>query len=91
MNHVEEKILSQLKSLIHHYLEWNKILSQLKSLKRSKSYIALSLYPPIGSTTILDEGNRMYINEGRQGKYETVSESFYDQMVIKYDSRHKKQ
>lgn len=74
MNHVEEKILSQ-----------------LKSLKRSKSYIALSLHPPIGSTTILDEGNRMYINEGRQGKYETVSESFYDQMVIKYDSRHKKQ
>jgi hypothetical protein len=36
------------------------------------------------------EGNRMFINEGRQGKFDNVSESFYDQMVDKYDSRNKK-
>jgi hypothetical protein len=66
------------------------IASQLKSLKSHKSYIALSLHPPVGSTIIMAEGNRMFINEGRQGKFENVSEAFYDQMVGKYDSRNSK-
>ena len=66
------------------------IVSQLKSLKSRKSYIALSLHPPVGSTIIMAEGNRMFINEGRQGKFENVSEAFYDQMVGKYDSRNSK-
>jgi hypothetical protein len=63
------------------------IESQLKKMKREKKYTALSLFPPIGATTIQDDGNRMYINEGREGKFEDVSESFYDEMVKKYDSR----
>ena len=63
------------------------IESQLKKMKREKKYTALSLCPPTGATTIQPEGNRMYINEGRDGKFENVSESFYDAMVKKYDSR----
>jgi hypothetical protein len=63
------------------------IESQLKKMKREKKYTALSLWPPTGATTIQPEGNRMYINEGRDGKFENVSESFYDAMVKKYDSR----
>lgn len=66
------------------------IKSQLATLKSNKSYIALSLHPPVGSSIIMTEGNRMFINEGRQGKFDGVSESFYDQMVDKYDSRNKK-
>jgi len=63
------------------------IEAQLKKMKREKKYIALSLWPPSQSTTIQAEGNRMYINEGRDGKFEDISESFYDQLVAKYDSR----
>lgn len=66
---------------------YQEIESKLKKMKREKKYTALSLMPPVGSTTIQPEGNRMYINEGRDGKYEEVSESFYDEMVLKYDSR----
>jgi len=63
------------------------IALKLKQLKKEKQYIALSLYPPIGDTTIRSEGNRMFINEGRKGKWDNVSESFYDEMVNLYDSR----
>jgi hypothetical protein len=59
----------------------------LKKMKAEKKYIALSLQPPIGHSTIESEGNRMFINEGRDGKFDGVSESFYDLMVEKYDSR----
>jgi hypothetical protein len=62
---------------------------KLKELKRNKKYIALSLWPDIGMTTIQKEGNRMFINEGRDGKWENISESFYDTMVSKFDSRTK--
>jgi hypothetical protein len=65
----------------------NEIESKLKQLKRNKQYIALSLHPAIGNTTIEREGNRMFINEGRDGKWEDISEQFYDTMVEKYDSR----
>jgi len=63
------------------------ILNTLKSLKRKKKYLTLQLYPAIGSTTIQREGNRLFINHGRDGKFEDVSESFYDEMVVKFDSR----
>jgi|GEM_PF-3235098 hypothetical protein len=63
------------------------IESTLKKMKREKKYTALSLHPAFGATTILAEGNRMLINEGRGGKFENISESFYDEMVKKYDSR----
>jgi hypothetical protein len=65
----------------------NEIESKLKQLKRNKQYIALSLHPSIGNTTIEREDNRMFINEGRDGKWEDISEQFYDTMVKKYDSR----
>lgn len=65
----------------------NEIETKLKQLKRNKKYIALSLWPDIGLSTIQKEGNRMFINEGRDGKWEDVSECFYDEMVRKYDSR----
>jgi len=65
----------------------NEIESKLKQLKRNKKYIALSLWPPIGQSTIQSEDNRMFINEGRDGKWEGISEQFYDEMVNKFDSR----
>ena len=63
------------------------IESQLERMKQEGKYIALSLHPAFGKSTITREGNRMMVNEGRDGKYEEVSESFYDSMVVKYDSR----
>ena len=56
-------------------------------MKRQKKYVALSLWPSLGNTTITPNGNRMYINEGRDGKFEDITEAFYDEMVKKYDSR----
>ena len=35
----------------------NEIESKLKQLKRNKKYIALSLHPPIGHSTIQREDN----------------------------------
>jgi len=64
-----------------------KILNTLKKLKREKRYIALQLHPAIGHTTIEREGNRLRINEGRDGTFEGVSESFYDEIVDQFDSR----
>lgn len=63
------------------------IIQRLKSLKRNKKYIALSLHPAVGNSTIDKENNRLFINEGRDGKWERVSEAFYDEMVNKFDSR----
>jgi len=63
------------------------IVQRLKSLKRNKKYIALSLHPAVGNSTIDKENNRLFINEGRDGKWERVSEAFYDEMVNKFDSR----
>ena len=63
------------------------IETKLKQLKRAKKYIAVSLWPPVGSPIIEKEGNRMLINEGRGGKWEGVSEEFYDRMAQRYDSR----
>lgn len=65
----------------------SEIETKLKQMKRNKKYIALSLHPAIGNTTIRSEGNRMFINEGRDGKWENIDEIFYDNMVKKYDSR----
>ena len=65
----------------------NQIKGILQDLQDSGKYIALSLHPPIGSPMIEKEGNRMFINEGRDGKFEGVSEAFYDKMVQEFDSR----
>jgi len=58
-------------------------------LSGMNGWVGLCLYPPIGETMIQKQGNRMYVNEGRNGVFEDVSEKFYDEMVSKYDSRHK--
>jgi hypothetical protein len=58
-------------------------------LSGMNGWVGLCFYPPIGETTIQKEGNRMYVNEGRNGLFENVSEKFYDEMVSKYDSRYK--
>lgn len=63
------------------------IIKTLTGLKKNKKYIALSLHPAIGNSTISKEDNRLFINEGRDGKWEGLSESFYDEMVAKFDSR----
>jgi hypothetical protein len=64
------------------------IENKLQDLQEQRKYIALSLHPPLGDTTIRKEAvNRMFINEGRQGTFENVSEAFYDEMVEKFDSR----
>jgi hypothetical protein len=63
------------------------IIKTLTSLKKNKQFIALSLHPAIGNSTISKEDNRLFINEGRGGKWEGVSERFYDEMVAKFDSR----
>lgn len=59
---------------------------RLKELKEDKKWIALSLYPPAGETIIQEQGNRMFINQGRSGKF-ICSEKDYDSFVNKYDSR----
>jgi hypothetical protein len=56
-------------------------------MKKDGKWIALSLRPPLGQTVIHQDGNRMYINEGRDGEFNNVSESFYDKMVDKFHSR----
>jgi hypothetical protein len=62
---------------------------KLKQLEKRKAWIELSLWPPTGNTTIEKQDNRMYINEGRDGKWEGISEAFYNNMVMIYDSRDK--
>lgn len=64
----------------------NQIENTLKELQENGKYIAMSLHPPIGLTTIQENGNRLYINEGRDGKFE-CSEALYDALVIIFDSR----
>jgi len=63
------------------------IALKLKEMKKKKRYIALQLHPPSGDTIIRKENNIMYINEGRDGKWEDVRESFFNNMVNVYDSR----
>ena len=72
---------------MNYTLDEMEIALKLRQMKKDKRYIALSLYPPIATTTIEKEGNRMFINEGRDGKFEDITEAFYDEMVKKYDSR----
>lgn len=67
----------------------NIIISTLSNMKRNKRYTALSLHPPFGSKVIQKENNRLFINEGRDGKFEEVSEELYDRLVDKFDSRYK--
>ena len=68
-------------------LQEKAVKAQLASLRSQKKWIGLSLRPAIGSTIITEENNRLFINEGRDGEFENISESFYDSMVLKYDSR----
>lgn len=67
----------------------SQITQKLTKMKKDRKYISLSLHPPFGSSVIQRENNRLFINEGRDGKYEGVSELFYDSLVDKFDSRYK--
>lgn len=69
-------------------MEDTNISTLLSIMKRNKMYIALSLHPPFGSSVIQKENNRLFINEGRDGKFEDVSEELYDRLVDKFDSRY---
>jgi hypothetical protein len=62
----------------------------LQAMKSKGKWIALQLHPGLGASSIKAEGNRMFINDGRDGKWEDVSESFYDEMVNSFDSRYSK-
>lgn len=62
----------------------------LQAMKSKGKWIALQLQPGFGVSSIKAEGNRMFINDGRDGKWEDVSESFYDEMVNSFDSRYSK-
>lgn len=66
-----------------------KIIDKLETLLQNDKYIALKLYPGIGETTIKKQGNRLFINDGRDGKFDYVDEAFFDQLVNLYDSRYK--
>ncbi len=66
------------------------IIDKLTKMKRDEKYAALSLHPPFGSKVIQRENNRLFINEGRDGKFEGVSEEFYDELVDKFDSRYRR-
>lgn len=68
-------------------IEEFEILLKLNTMKQNKRYIALSLHPPLGDTTIREQGNRLFINEGRDGKWNNIDESFYDNIVPYFDSR----
>ena len=63
------------------------IMLKLTHMKQNNKYIALSLHPPLGDTTIREYNNRFYINEGRDGKWDNITELFYDTIVPHWDSR----
>jgi len=61
----------------------------LLTLRAEGKFVKLSLEPKKGDTMIRKEAvNRMFINDGLFGKFNDVSEAFYDEMVDKYDSRY---
>ena len=65
------------------------ILLKLKELKKQGKRIYLQLWPGYGQSIIDTKGdtNRLFINDGRDGSWEGISEHTYDQLVIEWDSR----
>jgi len=61
------------------------LLDTLIDLKGER--IELSLHPQSGRTISRKAENICYISEGRKGKFENISEAFYDWCVDKFDSR----
>lgn len=56
----------------------------LDSLTDEGKLFKIKLYPPEWSNIIEKEGNRMEINNGEDGVFEGISESFYDEMIRNY-------
>lgn len=56
----------------------------LDSLTDEGKLFKIKLYPPAWSNIIEKEDNRMEINNGEDGVFEGISESFYDEMVRNY-------
>lgn len=69
------------------FMNYAEIEAKLKQMKGNKQTIHLRLRPPVNSTIIEKDGNRMYINDGKDGEFEDVPEWFYDRMVKLYDTR----
>lgn len=65
------------------------IIDKLETMLKNDKYIALSLYPGIGEKTIKLQGNRLFINDGKDGKFDNIDELLYDELVDIYDSRYK--
>ena len=65
------------------------ILLKLKELRKQGKTIHLQLWPGYGHSIIdtKEDTNRLFINEGRDGIWEGISESVYDQLVTIWDSR----
>ena len=63
------------------------IEDELIELKESGKQIHLTLRPPTWSNIIEKEDNRMYVNDGKDGEFDGVTEAFYDEMVRLFDSR----
>lgn len=59
----------------------------LQDLQEQNKWIELQLHPEPSSSIIDGNNNKCLINEGRLGKFDGISERFYDKMVILYDSR----
>ena len=63
---------------------WNK----LEDLRLQKKWIELQLWPgTMFKTIVAGHHNVCRINEGRLGKFNNISEAFYDRMVEIYSSR----
>jgi len=62
------------------------IITKLHTMLEDGRYISLQLWPHPNESRIKAQNNVMKINEGRDGKWEGVSEEFYDAMVDLYDS-----
>ena len=62
----------------------------LEIMKNNGEYITLSLRPPLDSTIIEKDGNRMYIceNTNKEKAFTDVTDEFYMNMVNMYDSRY---
>ena len=87
---IETNILSLSIIKKHMNISEQEISLTLQAMKSKGKWITLQLQPEIGLSSIKAECNRMFINDGRDGKWEDVSESFYDEMVNSFDSRYSK-
>ena len=63
-----------------------KLKEKLEELSSNRKWIALQLWPSSSGLRTIVSGpiNQCRVNEGRDGKFDQISESFYDKMVEEY-------